>query len=298
MGERLVKSRGLLAEHESQMNIATAVKEMKFPKMPCAGSSGLFLDARLVEAALSAGEGVSELRRCKAAANILASLKADGSLVTEADLLSDALLTKAIKAHYPTHLLISEEGHHQSDIDASIPAFIIDPLDGTRNYRDGKSDFAILLARRESKGLIYGLVHYPEWQLLVEGHASHGTFANGSQCWVSSRLELEDERLHLIHCRATGERSFLVDGKESTEALIDVAMGLVDGTIIRLCGHAIWDFAAGVVAIEAAGGKVTDEEGRPLSFVCSEFAPKYVVASNGALHHELIGLLHNRLIFA
>jgi fructose-1,6-bisphosphatase/inositol monophosphatase family enzyme len=280
------------------MNIEGAAKEMNLPKIPCTRHSELFLDAKLVEAALLAGEGVSELRRTKKASDILTSLKSDGSLVTEADLLSDAMLTQAIKAHYPLHLLISEEGHRQSDIDASIPAFIVDPLDGTRNYKEGKSDFAILLARRESEGLIYGLIHYPEWQLLIEGHSALGTFANGSQCWVSDRLKLEDERLHLVHCRATQDRSFLVDGKESTEALIDVAMGLIDGAIIRLCGHAIWDFAAGVVAIEAAGGKVTDEKGQPLSFACSEFDPTYVVASNGGVHHELMRLLTDRHISA
>jgi fructose-1,6-bisphosphatase/inositol monophosphatase family enzyme len=76
---------------------------------------------------------------------------------------------------------------------------------------------------------------------------------------------------------------------DSGLAFYKVASGEFDALILRRVTHQEWDYAAPAALILAAGGRVTDEEGKDLSFLDPARAPHYVLASNGRVHEELLG---------
>ena len=74
-------------------------------------------------------------------------------------------------------------------------------------------------------------------------------------------------------------------------AFLNVARGDFDGIIIKLVHHQEWDLAAPTVMIQEAGGMLTDEHGAPIEFKKGPVQYKYLVASNGKVHSELLSLI-------
>jgi myo-inositol-1(or 4)-monophosphatase len=217
-------------------------------------------------------------------------------LVSEADLAAEREIVRIIHGHFPSHLVVAEEG----SVAGSDPdhCWYIDPLDGTTNYVHGHPFFAVSLAYARRGELAAAVVVAPA--LGEQYAAEHGAGArlNGQPIHVSTVENLADamlatgfaysipERLaNVALWRAFLERSQALrrDGAAALD-LAFVAAGRFDGYWEWPLNG--WDVAAGVLLVREAGGRVTDYYGAPL-----DLRRPATVASNGHLHAAMLAVI-------
>ena len=182
--------------------------------------------------------------------------------------------------------------------------WIIDPLDGTKNYISGIPIFAVSIALRHHDQLQLGVVLDPVRNELFHAQRDEGAYLNGNRIQVSNRQNLEECLL------ATGfpfkQKEFLTlyvkcfqnifqhssGMRRMGVAAIDlayVAAGRFDG--FWELGLSPWDMAAGSLIIEEAGGKVSDfwDENSHLS-------SGYITATNGHIHHLMLQIIQRHFL--
>lgn len=218
-------------------------------------------------------------------------------MVTEMDLLAEKVIVSEIRKRYPDHSLLAEE---KTDLRGDSPyRWVIDPLDGTTNYAHGYPVFSVSIALEKAGEVILGVVYDPTRDELFVGKKGKGARLNGRKIHVSSTPKLSECLLatgfpydiretaadNFDHFRNFALRAHAV--RRAGSAALDlcyVAAGRFDGFWEMKLGP--WDLAAGSLMVREAGGKVTDFLGTPLVL-----DGKYVLASNGKIHREMIQLL-------
>jgi 3'(2'), 5'-bisphosphate nucleotidase len=238
---------------------------------------------RLAEALIpvirKAGDAVCSLQKHQQPARS----KRDGSPVTEADLASHDILVAGCRALTKTIPVISEEDE-SSAIDAlSKTAFVIDPLDGTKEFISGRDEFTINVALVEDRRPTIGLIYAPARGRLFFSYGCGYAFEQkgneqrdslvdrsvpaGRLIALTSRSHLDQHTSDvLLASRACTVRKL---GSALKFALI--AAGEAD-IYIRLSSTMLWDCAAGQALVEAAGGAVLRTDGYPLlGGHCSSF---------------------------
>jgi 3'(2'), 5'-bisphosphate nucleotidase len=206
--------------------------------------------------------------------------KADGSPVTEADLAADRVIAAGLARLLPEIQTLSEERTHLAQLPYASSFFLIDPLDGTKEFIAGRDEFTVNLALVTDGVPLLGIVAAPALGLIWRGLVGRG----------AERLTQGTAIAAPIHTRslphpgspwiAAVSRSH---GDKRTEAFIDSRPGAVrqvSGSAIKFCrvaegaadiyprlSHTCeWDVAAGHAVVTAAGGKVTDSRGAALRF--------------------------------
>lgn len=222
--------------------------------------------------------------------------KVDGSLVTTADLASETILISAINQYFPDDTVFSEERTAAGDKvtqNKTGYTWIIDPLDGTRHFVEGRSDFSILVARALGGSVNTSVMHFPARSLYAQAIVGEGASANGVPLKVSTNDKILDAgRVYLRHVKLNDPTKIpswiYAEPMDSGMAFLSVANGDFDGLIIRMNYHQEWDVAAPLLMIQEAGGRVSDGEGKEIKFNCAPVTYQYVVASNGKVHEELL----------
>jgi myo-inositol-1(or 4)-monophosphatase len=229
---------------------------------------------------------------------ISVSKKGRIDLVTEADQTAEAEIKQTILNHFPAHTIIAEETKTKTgDSDYS---WIIDPLDGTTNYVHGLPMFAVSIAIAFREKVIAGVVFNPVTKELFCAEKNCGATLNGQQIKVSTTKTIADSLL------ATG---FAYDLRELFDELVNrFSTCLFEARGIRRYGSAAldlcylacgrydgyweqqlqpWDTAAGLIIASEAGAVITDFSGK-------SFNPflKQILATNGLIHDEMLGLLN------
>lgn len=245
----------------------------------------------LLEKLLVRTKEVGELQMERLGASDLAiDTKSTGvDFVTEMDKKSEELIIAFIKSHYPDHSILAEEsGHEQSD---SPYQWIIDPIDGTTNYKHGYPIFNISIALAYQGDVVLGLVYVPPFKQAFYAIKGEGSYCNGRPLKVSVIQHLSEALLstgfpydkktnpennlnyfnalvpQLAGIRRSGSAAF---------DLIQVAAGNTDGYWERYVNR--WDIAAGILIIKEAGGTVHSyDNGKFYS----------VIATNGHIQKEL-----------
>ncbi len=226
-----------------------------------------------------------------------AAKKGEIDLVTEADLASQRLIVEAIRERHPDHTIFSEEAplvEGESEF-----TWLIDPLDGTINYFHGYPAFAISMALKERGEITVGAVYDPLRDEFFYAERGKGTTLNEKGVSVSTTHRLLSSLL------ATGfpyQRAAIPDNNVAEfSRLVTLVQGIRRGgsaaldlayvAVGRLDGYwemhlSPWDWAAGGLLVEEAGGVVSDLEGGPWSPF-----KRGIVATNGRIHEELISEL-------
>lgn len=201
------------------------------------------------------------------------SIKADGSPITLADEASHRAISELLSGTGVP--VVSEEG---SDLLMDAERYwIVDPLDGTKDFLAGNGEFTINIALIESGRPVLGVVYAPAINELFVGEVGECTWTliNGirSDCEIpttrSSRLRLAASRFH--------DHPDLAEFQKINDVVERIQIGsalkycrLAQGTLDvfpRLVGSSEWDTAAGQVVVESAGGAVLDwRTGRPLTY--------------------------------
>lgn len=222
-------------------------------------------------------------------------LKADESPVTSADIETETAIIETLQGDFPDHAFIGEETGHTGPEDAEY-TWVIDPIDGTKNFIDGIPLWGTLLALQHNDSLELGLAHLPIMEEMAWAERGKGAFFNGKRIRVSDVQELGEA---MISIGSLG--SFANQGMEG--AIIDllyscrrhrsfgdiwprllVARGKVD--VVIEAEIKFVDVAAAAIVIEEAGGAVSDMMGDPIKAGISSF-----VGTNGCLHAATLNAL-------
>jgi len=209
--------------------------------------------------------------------------KADGSPVTQADLAADRIISDGLARLAPDIPSLSEERAGEARLPCAELFFVVDPLDGTKEFIAGRDEFTVNLALVANGTPILGLVGAPALGLLWRGHVGHG--AARVTCDAPGGTAVEPIRTRPLPAPgapwvAAVSRSH---GDARTDAFIAARPGAVrktlgsavkfgrvaDGNVDiypRLSPTSEWDVAAGHAVVVAAGGKVTDAQGQPLRY--------------------------------
>ncbi|NVN88761.1 MAG: 3'(2'),5'-bisphosphate nucleotidase CysQ [Rhodopseudomonas sp.] len=218
--------------------------------------------------------------------------KSDGSPVTEADLASDRIIAEGLARLMPGIPALSEE-RAALGRPGSGSFFLIDPLDGTKEFVAGRDEFTVNLALVTDGKPLLGIVGAPALGLVWRGLVGVGAerltinadgltykaepihtrpFPAAGRDWIVaiSRLHLDDRTIAFIDSRPGAVRQMV----GSAVKFCQVAEGRAD-IYPRLAPTCEWDIAAGHAIVTAAGGRVTDSKGVALRF--DEPGEKFIV---------------------
>jgi 3'(2'), 5'-bisphosphate nucleotidase len=208
--------------------------------------------------------------------------KVDGSPVTEADLAADRVINEGLARLLPAVPALSEERADLAKPPYHGSFFLIDPLDGTKEFVAGRTEFTVNLALVTNGTPLLGIIGAPALGLVWRGLVGRG----------AERLVTENgtSRTEPIHTRPFPRAGTLwtvavsrSHGDARTEAFIETRPGAIRQTLgssvkfARVAEGAVdiyprlaptheWDIAAGHAVLTAAGGKVTDPQGADLQF--------------------------------
>lgn len=210
--------------------------------------------------------------------------KADLTPVTEADRQIEADLRKMLAAERPGDAILGEEEGASA---GGARRWVIDPIDGTRNYSRGVPVWATLVALEEQGVVQIGVVSAPALGHRWWAERGSGAYADGERIHVSAVSRIEDAVLSFAvedELPPIARRAWHARGFGDFWAHMLVAEGSVDGAVDAV-GVSEWDLAAIQVVVEEAGGRFSDAAG------ASRIDSGTAICSNGLLHDELLAAL-------
>lgn len=242
------------------------------------------LSASLLPAVLDAGAELLRLR----AAGVKVETKSDHSPVTAADRAAEAIILAALEGHAPEVPVLAEEEVAAGRIpEIGNIAFLVDALDGTKEFVAGGDDFTVNVALVENAAPVFGLLFAPASGRLFAtlgaeaAAAAHVDLAHWRQHRVLPTLVpitarvADPKALRALSSRSHGsgevERFFARHGIADVVRLgSSLKFGLLaagEADIYPRFGPtSAWDIAAGHAILQAAGGNVTSTDGRPLRY--------------------------------
>ena len=215
--------------------------------------------------------------------------KADLTPVTEADLVVEAMFREAAAERFPDDAVLGEEGGGQ---ETGGRVWVVDPIDGTRNFADGVPLWATLIALRIGGQGMLGVASAPAIGERYEAVRGGGARCNGRTIHVTARDRIDDAFFvfssldeWLDGPRLDAFTALVRDARRSRGfgdfwGHVLVARGAAD--VMAEPDLAVWDWAALEVIVREAGGRVTTFDGEPPAGTCS------VLTTNGALHDEVL----------
>lgn len=227
--------------------------------------------------------------------------KAADDAVTVADHESEQILSDLLAQLLPEAAIVGEEAAHADptvlDRLGDALCWIIDPLDGTNNFANGKPPFGILIALAERGETIGGWIYDPLHQRFCAAERGQGAWINGDR--ISARPSGEAPPIAAISLvfADPARRAALKTHIAPHYTLVDIprcaaeqypriVLGENDITIFERT--LAWDHAAGVLFVNEAGGKVARPDGSPYR-VDEHLRPSLIGAASPALWDELAG---------
>ena len=245
--------------------------------------------AALIRAARAAGEIAMKYYH----GGFEVTMKPDQTPVTQADREAEQAIKAVLRGAFPDHGFLGEEFGQEGPKDRR---FIIDPIDGTKNFIRRVPVWAVLIGLEEAGEVTAGVVFNPASREMFWARKGDGAWADGerirvSECAALDQATLLHADLHLLR-RAGVWNSFvrMVDACGRTRGFGDYyGYGLVasgKAEIYLETDLKPWDIAPVKILVEEAGGRLTDFSGRPTIYDGS------VLATNGRLHEQALDLLH------
>ncbi len=237
------------------------------------------LTEQLVAIALPAGEAIMDVYNKTPEAE----LKSDGSPVTEADKAAEKIILAGLQQCAPDIPVVSEENEESHRMNAPERFFLVDPLDGTKEFlrHDGNGSFTVNIALIENGSPVLGVVYAPALDRLFVGTRGHGASEtkNGESKPISVR---KNPSTGLV---AVASRSHLDEKTDQWLKDQDINQTVSIGSSLKFClvacgeadiyprfGQTMeWDTAAGHAVLLAAGGVVTTPENAAFGYGKPDF---------------------------
>lgn len=226
-------------------------------------------------------------------------IKGKSSPVSEVDIAVDALLRERLGGAFPTYGWLSEETEDDPSRLAAEAVWIVDPIDGTRAYLDGREDWVVCVALAAAGRPRIAALYAPvtdEFFFAVAGEGAtlndvpihvrpgeglDGTTLLGPKRFLGSLAELHPTMVPLPRIGSLALR------------LARVAQGTVDITIVSGNSHD-WDLAAADLLVHEAGGTLTDIDGKRLTYNCPQPVHGLLVAASRSRHGTALALIRER----
>lgn len=245
----------------------------------------------LLRALTAAGEAALAVRE----RGFTVKEKANADVLTEADLAADHTLKTALLGAFPGDGWLSEETEDSASRLTKARVWIVDPIDGTREFIQGIPEYAVSVALVENGVPVLAGVYNPETKECFHAVKGEGAYCNGVR----------------LHCRATIEPPYVLLASRSefkrgewapfasqsvkvvgsiAYKLALVAAGAADATF-SLGPKSEWDIAAGVLLVTEAGGYAGTCEGVPYVFNQANCRVNNIAACTGVFKEKLLALL-------
>lgn len=246
-------------------------------------------------AALAGGRAALRVRH----APLERSVKAPRDIVTNGDYAAQEAVIGHIKARFPDHAVISEEG---SAAGASGYRWIVDPIDGTTNYYRGLPFFSVAVALARGDDILAGAVYDPSRDEMFAAARGAGAYLNGTpiaaaatetliECAFGLGLpyDVDSVRRQLSVALQVVPRCACMRTLGSAAlALCYIACGRLDAYLHPYLHP--WDAAAGALILREAGGIMGDIAGAPW-----DFSSREVLATSPGVHPELLRLVREAM---
>lgn len=239
-----------------------------------------------VAVALAREAGALQMRE-RSRVTVRATKAHRNDLVSDVDLASEALIVDGLRAAFPDDGVLGEEG--EATVGVSGRRWIVDPLDGTRNYLSGAGPWSVCIALSDGPDLVVGVVHDPALHETFSAVPGAGCLLDGRPVRASSCARLDEALAGLSFDQSvtTKERMAPVvaallpvvgDIRRIPAALhlAYLATGRLDCGV--LVGAKLWDVAAGLVLAREAGLVLGGADGAP--------SPELVVAATPGVWPE------------
>jgi myo-inositol-1(or 4)-monophosphatase len=218
--------------------------------------------------------------------------KSRNNPVTTADLAANARIRDIVLSTFPNDAWLSEEDKDSSRRLESSRVWVVDPIDGTKEFIEGVPEFAVSIALVVDGHPTVGVVYNPAEEKFYSGAAGQGASLNGRPIRVGARDDIHGALLLVSRSEPRQKFQVFVDRCKIRSVgsianrLAQVAGGNGDGTLTFRTIHE-WDICAGMLLVEAAGGKVVDGAGNKPVFNRPETRHRGVVAANRPLADDL-----------
>ncbi|MFH1292297.1 MAG: inositol monophosphatase [bacterium] len=239
------------------------------------------------------------LKRFRPTGSDTLRMKKDEEIVTQADMDANKIITKFLLKNFPNDDIISEEAPKINS--PGKKTWYVDPLDGTTNFAYGYRAFATCLARIDEKGEIeLGIIGLPAYKEIFWAKKDGTAWMNNKRINVSKNNNHRKREMFLF-CGGhsdQGQKKFTSIMRQINPTTIrfrslasagiefsSVACGRADGC--ALVEVQPWDVLAGILIVRAAGGKVTNFEGKEWAI-----NDQTILASNGHAHDKLLELVN------
>jgi fructose-1,6-bisphosphatase/inositol monophosphatase family enzyme len=221
-------------------------------------------------------------------------------LATNADIAAEKFITDFIRRKYPGHGIFAEEsGSYQSDRDF---IWIIDPLDGTKDYCRGLTEYNCLVAVEYKGKVVAGTMQRNGINELYSASSGNGVILNQKSITVSSQTDIAKSFVGFHVPKKTQSDEMIKRGINALENLVRhayrvrpgwdnakssglVARGAFEANVI--CPDVIkwYDIAPLIIIVEEAGGKVTNWQGAPIT---NRDLSMGMIISNTHIHDEIL----------
>ena len=215
------------------------------------------------------------------ASDLHVETKPDRTPVTEADRAVEEAIRTRLALERPNDGILGEE---LGDTGGSGRRWIVDPIDGTRNYSRGIPVWATLIALEEAGAVMLGVVSAPALHRRWHAERGGGAWVNDDRIRVSAVRQIEEAVLSFAleqPIPTLAGYAWHARGYGDFWAHMLVAEGAVDGAF-EAVGVKIWDLAAIQPIVEEAGGRLTDAAG------AARVDGGTAISSNGHLHDTLL----------
>ena len=218
--------------------------------------------------------------------------------VTEADLTANACIQTILLTAFPQDGWLSEETADRPSRLGKARVWIIDPLDGTKEFISGVPEFVVSVGLAMDGEPVLGVLYNPITEETFAGIRGQGAWLNDSPIHVASTTDIASSRFYVSRTEASQGLLMRFAGGLNLQPL---------GSVAYKCGHVAaggseglftqrprneWDICAGVALIEAAGGRVTDRTGRRYRFNQPDPLKVPIVGTNGHIHEALLAILN------
>ncbi|MBA1156199.1 inositol monophosphatase family protein [Microvirga mediterraneensis] len=248
------------------------------------------------DAARRAGELALPYYRAGAQTAARLWYKGQSSPVTEADIALDVFLKEHLSGLFPQAGWLSEEtADDPSRLDQSY-VWIVDPIDGTRAFASGLSDWAVSIALVKDGRPVLGILHAPVHERLYEARIGEGAWCNGERLALA---QVDD----FSRARVAGPKP-LVDRFERRMGPVErlpkvpslalrlarVADGAIDVGLVSANAQD-WDIAAADLILQEAGGRLTGFDGSTPIYNRPQPSHDEMIAVASRLHPRAIGAM-------
>ena len=238
-----------------------------------------------MDVALEATRAAGEIIRSGWNSDREITFKGRADIVTDIDVKAENAVLEILTSAFPDFGILAEESR---PVEGSSPyRWVVDPLDGTRNYAQSIPHFCTIVALADNDDVVAGVVYDPVREETFTAARGQGAFLNGSSISVSETTELSRSLLSFDLGYVDEKAGLAIDllrslwpGMYSVRLMGSAGLGVAyaaSGRVDLFFHHSLspWDIAAGLILAKEAGGRVVDRQGNDAGL----FTPSVICSS-------------------